>query len=219
MNWGLYCGRVDARQVTGVRAMRCMACGAEMILVNVRQDDTMAVPGFEHQTFRCSECQDLEQRLVFTKQDREDNSGLVPEQTVQAVVTASAAQDQHVAASALLTVSVESPQTVPVEPTQTAAVELTQIATTETTVPRTTQTVPVEPTIQDRPPLRSPTTVWAKALEKLHTFKQRAIETERHAQFNRVWDSFRSVRPSSASSESVSDTSLDESARSPSDPQ
>jgi hypothetical protein len=30
--------------------MRCMACGAEMILTNVVQDETMAVPGFEHQT-------------------------------------------------------------------------------------------------------------------------------------------------------------------------
>jgi hypothetical protein len=35
--------------------MRCMACGAEMILTNVVQDETMAVPGFEHQTFMCSE--------------------------------------------------------------------------------------------------------------------------------------------------------------------
>jgi len=198
--------------------MRCMACGAEMILVNVLQDDTMAVPGFEHQTFRCSECQDLEQRLVFTKQDREGDTGLVPEQTVQSVVTASAAQDQHVAASALLTVSVESPQTVPVEPTQTAAVELTETAPTETTVPQTTQMVPVEPTMQNPTLLRPQMTVWAKALEKLHTFKQRAIETERRAQFNRVWDGFRWVSPSSASSEAESHVCLDEPVRSPSEP-
>jgi hypothetical protein len=33
--------------------MRCMACGAEMILMNVVQDDTMAVPAFERRTFVC----------------------------------------------------------------------------------------------------------------------------------------------------------------------
>jgi hypothetical protein len=47
--------------------MRCMACGAEMALMNVVQDDTMAVPGFEHHTFMCSGCGDVEQRLVFAK--------------------------------------------------------------------------------------------------------------------------------------------------------
>jgi hypothetical protein len=57
-----------------VRVMRCMACGAEMILLNVVQDDTMAVPGFEHHTFICSECHDVERRFVFTKQDRDGNS-------------------------------------------------------------------------------------------------------------------------------------------------
>ena len=47
--------------------MRCMACGAEMALMNVVQDDTMAVSGFEHHTFMCSGCGDVEQRLVFAK--------------------------------------------------------------------------------------------------------------------------------------------------------
>jgi len=44
-----------------------MACGAEMALMNVVQDDTMAVPGFEHHTYMCSGCGDVEQRLVFAK--------------------------------------------------------------------------------------------------------------------------------------------------------
>jgi hypothetical protein len=44
-----------------------MACGAEMALMNVVQDDTMAVSGFEHHTFMCSGCGDVEQRLVFAK--------------------------------------------------------------------------------------------------------------------------------------------------------
>jgi len=51
--------------------MRCLVCNAEMILMKVVQDDTMPVPGFERRTFMCSECQDVEQRLVFTKHARE----------------------------------------------------------------------------------------------------------------------------------------------------
>jgi hypothetical protein len=54
--------------------MRCMVCGAEMILTKVVQDDTMEVAGFDHHTFTCSECQDVEERLVFTKQNRESDT-------------------------------------------------------------------------------------------------------------------------------------------------
>jgi hypothetical protein len=39
-----------------------------MVLVKVVPDDTMAVPGFEHHTFMCSDCSDIERRLVFNKQ-------------------------------------------------------------------------------------------------------------------------------------------------------
>ncbi len=58
--------------------MRCMACGAEMTLMHVVEDDTMAAPGFEHHTFMCSECHDIERRLVFTKHGREDDLVPVP---------------------------------------------------------------------------------------------------------------------------------------------
>ena len=54
--------------------MRCMACGGEMILMNVVPDDTMEVPGFEQHTFTCSECQDVERRLVFTTHSREGDT-------------------------------------------------------------------------------------------------------------------------------------------------
>ena len=47
--------------------MRCMACDAEMILVNAVPDDTMPVPGFEHRSFMCPACHDVEQRLAFAK--------------------------------------------------------------------------------------------------------------------------------------------------------
>jgi hypothetical protein len=51
--------------------MRCMACGAEMVLMSVVADGTMPVAGFEHRTFMCSGCHDVERRLTFTKRDEE----------------------------------------------------------------------------------------------------------------------------------------------------
>ena len=47
--------------------MRCMACGAEMILVNTIEDVTMPIRGFEHHAYMCSECNETEQRLVVNK--------------------------------------------------------------------------------------------------------------------------------------------------------
>jgi hypothetical protein len=68
--------------------MRCMACGAEMILMNVVQDDTMAVPGFERQTFMCSACQDTEQRLVFSRGEPEaETSPAQPAQPISPAAT------------------------------------------------------------------------------------------------------------------------------------
>ena len=58
------------RAHSGAHAMRCLVCNAEMILMKVVQDDTIAVPGFEMRTFMCSECQDVERRLVFSKHVR-----------------------------------------------------------------------------------------------------------------------------------------------------
>ena len=47
--------------------MRCLACAAEMHLMHVVHDDTMPVPGYEHKTFMCSACGDVERRLGFTR--------------------------------------------------------------------------------------------------------------------------------------------------------
>ena len=65
--------------------MRCMACGAEMVLMNVVADDTMPVPGFEHHTFMCSECNDVERRLIFTKHGREGDIASVPEHAAPSI--------------------------------------------------------------------------------------------------------------------------------------
>jgi hypothetical protein len=48
--------------------MRCLACGAEMQLVQVVADDTMPVSGYEHHTFECMGCTEVEHRLVFRRE-------------------------------------------------------------------------------------------------------------------------------------------------------
>jgi len=49
--------------------MRCMICGTEMTLVSVVADETMMVRGFEHHTYMCASCADVEKRFVFKKHD------------------------------------------------------------------------------------------------------------------------------------------------------
>jgi hypothetical protein len=74
-----------------------------MVLTNVVQDETMAVPGFKQHTFMCSECQDIERRFVFMKQDRNSDTEGMPEQVAPPVMPASTVQDEPVAASDLVT--------------------------------------------------------------------------------------------------------------------
>ena len=47
-------------------AMKCLACGAEMRLMDV-QTDTTTVCGIERHTFRCSTCPQTAQRLMFNR--------------------------------------------------------------------------------------------------------------------------------------------------------
>ncbi len=46
--------------------MRCMGCGAQMVLTAAVPDETIVVRGFEHQTFRCFDCAITEQKRTFT---------------------------------------------------------------------------------------------------------------------------------------------------------
>jgi hypothetical protein len=77
-----------------------MACGGEMILMSVVQGDTMGVPGFEHRTFACSDCQDIERRLVFTKQSGDDDTEPMPLQAAPPIAPASTVHDERVDARA-----------------------------------------------------------------------------------------------------------------------
>jgi hypothetical protein len=50
-----------------VGAMRCIGCGEEMRLLQAVADQTMMVPGYEHQTLECPGCHGVERRLVFAR--------------------------------------------------------------------------------------------------------------------------------------------------------
>jgi DNA-directed RNA polymerase subunit RPC12/RpoP len=51
--------------------VRCMACGAEMVLINTAEDLTKPILGFKRETYMCSACGDTERRTAFNKQARE----------------------------------------------------------------------------------------------------------------------------------------------------
>jgi hypothetical protein len=49
-----------------------------MLLMQTVQDETMPVPGFEHHTFMCSSCHDVEHRLAFAKPSEQPSPKAVP---------------------------------------------------------------------------------------------------------------------------------------------
>jgi len=71
--------------------MRCVTCGAEMMLMNVDRHDSMAVLGCEHHTLKCSECQDVKWHLAFIRSNRASPPISVP--VAPPVVPASTKQD------------------------------------------------------------------------------------------------------------------------------
>ena len=83
---------------SGVRVMRCTACGAELILTNVVPDETVAVRGVENHRFICSACHVTEHRVVFIKGGREADSPPMPVQAARRIKRASTVQEEHVAA-------------------------------------------------------------------------------------------------------------------------
>ena len=91
-NWGSWNATVE--DASGEREMRCIACGDEMILVHVAQDDRAAAHGYEHHTFSCSKCPEMEQRVVFMKHGRECNIHTAPPAIPELTV-----RNEHVAPS------------------------------------------------------------------------------------------------------------------------
>ena len=63
--------------------MLCLACGIEMRLLQVVEDTTMLVSGYEHQTWQCSGCSSVEQRTTFTGKKSQAHRVLVELVSVQ----------------------------------------------------------------------------------------------------------------------------------------
>jgi hypothetical protein len=48
--------------------MRCLMCDAEMRLLDAKPDAAATVLGFERRTYECSDCREIESRLVFSSE-------------------------------------------------------------------------------------------------------------------------------------------------------
>ena len=183
--------------------MLCLECGAEMRLVQVTEDTTMFVSGYEHHTWQCSGCSTTERRMIFTREKTP-----TPSVTIEPTHTMRAKPAQTVP---IESTSVQSAQAAPVETTvqvkasQTKAVEKTQM--------------PVQPAIQTLP-LR--TNAWVKAVEKVHereTAQRKAADAaKRSAEFKAFWDNLLSVPSPSTSSERLSHQKADDLVRSSAEP-
>jgi hypothetical protein len=77
-------------------AMRCTACGAELILTKVVPDNT-GVPGFEHHSFICSACHVTEHRVLFMRNGREDDAETMPKHLAPRIRSTSTVHDEHAA--------------------------------------------------------------------------------------------------------------------------
>ncbi len=83
--------------------MRCMICAAEMTLIGVVEDDTFKlVRGFEHHTYMCSKCGDIERRLAFNKHSKEPNTEAVPILSLPPIAPTLTTQNQRKTAQGLL---------------------------------------------------------------------------------------------------------------------
>jgi hypothetical protein len=82
--------------------MRCLACGAEMRLERVAADDSMPVPGFEHHTFICSACGDIERRRVFNRHGERTHADPVALHTAPPISPSATIEHEGAAAPAFV---------------------------------------------------------------------------------------------------------------------
>ena len=80
-----------------------MICGAEMTLIGVVEDDTFRlVRGFEHHTYMCAKCGDMERRFAFNKHSEEPNTEAVPILSPPPIAPALTTKNQRKTAQGLL---------------------------------------------------------------------------------------------------------------------
>ena len=201
--------------------MLCLECGAEMHLVQVVEDTTMFVSGYEHQTWLCSGCSSVERRMTFTRKKRQ-----TPHSDQEPTHVASVEPTQTVAVQPIQSEPMEPAPIVPIQVTQTAPAEPTPTAPAETTVPVKAIHEPglQQPNHPHPPAAVLQTDASSKTFdEKLRYLTRRATalreaaaESKRHARFNRYWDKLRSVP--SLGFEALSHKDRDEPVQSPEEP-
>jgi hypothetical protein len=104
--------------------MLCWECGAEMRLIQVTEDTTMLVSGYEHHTWQCSRCSTVERRMTFTRK-KTLTPMMDPPKRWQWNRPKQRQCGQHEPVEPAQRVTVETRQTVPVEPAPTASVKTT----------------------------------------------------------------------------------------------
>ena len=132
--------------------MLCMECGTEMRLVEVVEDTTMPVSGFEHRTWQCSGCSAVEQRMAFTREKTRAKTEpaeptrtvlVAPIQTFQTAPAKSALAEPTQAKPAQ-TAALQRTQAAPAEPTETVVLEQTALV-------KPTHTAPKDDAVQAKP--------------------------------------------------------------------
>jgi len=74
-----------------------------MTLIGVVEDGTFKlVRGFEHHTYMCSRCGDIERRFVFNKHSKEPNTEAVPVLSPPPIAPALTIENQRKSAQELL---------------------------------------------------------------------------------------------------------------------
>ncbi len=83
--------------------MKCFVCGSEMRRDQMAGEESVSVSGFEHRTFRCSSCGDVERRLVLsTARDAEpaEPEPAIQSPAIQSSTIQSCSTDEQSAAPA-----------------------------------------------------------------------------------------------------------------------
>jgi hypothetical protein len=176
-----------------------------MRLVEVVEDTTMLVSGYEHQTWECSGCSGVEQRMTFSRKKSQIHKAPFRPAEMGSVETA-----QMPAVEPVQTEPVETAPIVPIQATQIPAVEPSQTAPVEATVAIEATNVPETPkanTAQIRA-VTPQTSALPKSIEerlryltkRTTALREAAAKDKRRAEFNRDWDTIGSLRSPSGSS-------------------
>jgi hypothetical protein len=205
--------------------MLCLACGAEMRLVQVVENTTMLVSGYEHQTWQCSGCSGVEERTAFSRKKRQTHRALVEPVSAEPTQTAT---DELTQIEPAELAPMEQAPVAPIQVEQPARVELNHTAPLETTVS-------LEVTDEPEPPKANPLQMPAATLQasilpktiderlqylakRATALREAAAQNKRRAQFDRDWDNLRSVRPPFGSSKTSRQKDRNEPVRSPAAP-